>query len=244
MPAAESQTRRPHPFFSSLLRWRILPAGPTDRGAIIRNRDRVAIIAPTPALARSAAAFLAGRLESNLCPFSLADYLASARAPEQIVLCPSGRSLASDLDFLAAARERVLWGAPEEALSGAIEGLRGSPPPGPAPGSPRRRVRPVRNRRSETAAALLLEGTVTSARARALSTQDAKLWIVENARRVRVSPGLMEQLRRQGVRWAALEPVSLIALLASPRLFRARSGWGRLLPRATPVWIRRARLPR
>jgi hypothetical protein len=96
----------------------------------------------------------------------------------------------------------------------------------------------VRGGQGETAAALLLEGTVTSARARALISQDARLWIVENARRVRVSPALMERLRRQGVRWAALEPVSLVALLASPRLARVRSRWERLLPRATPVWIR------
>ena len=215
----------------------ILLAGPSDEGATIRNRDRIAVIAPTPALARSAAAFLAGRLEGQLHPFALADYLASPRAPERVVLCPSGRSLASDVDFLASARERVLWGAPDETLSGAIEGLRGSPPPAPAGGSPRR-VRPVRGGKDQTAAALLLEGTVTSARARALISQDARLWIVENARRVRVSPALMERLRRQGVRWAALEPVSLVALLASPRLARVRSRWGRLLPRATPVWIR------
>lgn len=208
-----------------------------DEGATIRNRDRIAIIAPTPALARSAAAFLAGRLEGHLRPFALADYLASPRAPEQIVLCPSGRSLASDVAFLASARERVLWGAPEETFSDAIEGLRGAPPLAPERGSPRR-VRPVRGGKAETAAALLLEGTVTSARARALIPQDARLWIVENVRRVRVSPGLMEELRRQGVRWAALEPVSLVALLAFPRLARVRSRWGRLLPRATPVWIR------
>jgi hypothetical protein len=205
---------------------------------IIRIRDRVAVIAPTPALARAAAEFLAGRLEDDLCPFALPDYLASLRAPERIVLCPSGRSLASDVNFLASARERVLWGAPEETLSGAIEGLRGAPPPAPARGS-LRRVRPVRRRAGETAAALLLEGAVTPARARALMSQDARLWIVENPRRVRVSPGLMEELRRLGVRWAALEPVSLVALLASPRLARARSRWGHLLPRATPVWIRR-----
>jgi hypothetical protein len=217
--------------------WRILLAGPKDEGAIIRNRDRVAVLAPTPALARSAAVFLAGRLEGDLCSFALPDYLASPRAPDQIVLCPSGRSLASDVDFLVVARERVLWGAPEETLSGAIEGLRGSPPPARARGSRRRRVSPVREGKSETAAALLLEGTVTSARARALMSQDARLWIVENPRRVRVSPDWMEKLQRLGVRWAALEPVSLVALLASPRLARARSRWGRLLPRATPVWI-------
>jgi hypothetical protein len=207
------------------------------RRGTIRNRDRIAVLAPTPALARSAAALLAGRLEGRLRPFALADYLASPRAPAQVVLCPSGRSLAGDVDFLKSARERVLWGAPDETFSGAIEGLRGSPPPVPAGGS-LRRVSPVRGGKSETAAALLLEGTVTSARARALVSQDARLWIVEHVRRVRVSPVLMERLRRQGVRWAALEPVSLLAVLASPRLARARSRWARLLPRATPVWIR------
>jgi len=98
-------------------------------------------------------------------------------------------------------------------------------------------VTAFRARKSETAAALLLEGSVTSARARALMSQDARLWIVENTRRVRVSPGLMEELRQQGVRWAALEPVSLVAVLASPGLARVRSRWGHLLPRSTPVWI-------
>ena len=206
---------------------------------MIRNRDRVAVIAPTSALARSAAAFLAARLESAPVPYSLLDYLASPRAPGQIVLCPAGGSLASDVAFLKAARERVLWGAPEETLSDAIEGLRGSPPAAPARSLVLRRVSPVREPESETAAALLLEGTVTSARARALLSQDARLWIVEHPRRVKVDRDLMETLRRQGVRWAALDPVSLLALLASPRLARARSRWGRLLPRATPVWIRR-----
>lgn len=205
---------------------------------MIRNRDRVAVIAPTPALARSSVAFLAGRLASVLSPFSLPDYLASPRAPAQIVLCPSGRSVAGDVDFLEAARERVLWGAPEEILSSAIEGLLGTLAPAPARGLRHRRASALRTRGGETAAALLLEGTVTSARARALMSQDARLWIVEHPRRVRVDRGLMEKLRRQGVRWAALEPVSLLALVASPRLARARSRWGHLLPRATRVWVR------
>jgi hypothetical protein len=204
---------------------------------MIRNPGRVAVIAPTPALARSAAAFLAGRLSDALSPFALPDYLASPRAPRRIVLCPSGRSVASDIRFLRVARDRILWDAPEEIVYGAIEGLLGSIPHAPAPGSGRRRAAVSRKRAGATVAALLLEGTVTSARARALSSDRARLWIVEHPGRVRVDRGLMETLRRKGVRWAALEPVSLLALVASPSLSRARSRWRRLLPPETPVWV-------
>ncbi len=205
---------------------------------MIRNRERVAVIAPTRALARSAAVLLAGRLPDPLRPFALRDYLASRRPPRRIVLCPSGRSVASDVDFLKAARERVLWDTPEEVVYSAIEGLLGSIPPAPAPGSGSRRAPASRKRAGETAAALLLEGTVTSARVRALSSQDARLWIVEHPGRIRVDSDLMATLRRKGVRWAALEPASVVALMASSRLARARSRWARLLPRSTPVWIR------
>jgi hypothetical protein len=204
---------------------------------MIRNLGRVAVIAPTPALARSAAAFLAGRLPEALSPFALPDYLASPRAPRRVVLCPSGRSVATDVDFLRAARARVLWDAPEEIVYRAIEGLLGSIPPAPAPGSGRRRAPVSRKRAGGTPTALLLEGTVTTARARALSSQDVLLWIVEHPGRVRVDRGLMETLRRKGVRWAALEPIIVVAVLASPRLARARSRWRRLLPPETPVWV-------
>src|ERR1700693_2542985 len=206
---------------------------------MIRNRGRVAVIAPTPALARSAAAFLAGRLHEALSPFALPDYLALPRAPRRVVLCPSGRSVAADVDFLRAARERVLWDAPEEIVYSAIEGLVGSIPAAPPPGSGRRRAPVSRKSAGGTATALLLEGTVTTARARALSSQDALLWIVEHPGRVRVDRGLMETLRGKGVRWAALEPVLVLAVVASPLLSRARPRWARLLPPATPVWIRR-----
>lgn len=203
---------------------------------MIRNRGRVGVIAPTPALARSAAAFLAGRLPGAPSPFALPDYLASPRAPRRIVICPSGRSVATDVDFLRTARERILWDAPEEIVYGAIEGLLGSIPTAPPPGTGRRRA-PVSRKRAGGTAALLLEGIVTTRRARALSSQDARLWIVEHPGRVRVDRGLMETLRRKGVRWAALEPVLVLAVVASPRLAEARSLWARLLPRATPVWI-------
>jgi hypothetical protein len=204
---------------------------------MIRNRGRVAVIAPTLALARSAAAFLAGCFSDALSPFALPDYLASPRAPRRIVLCPSGRSVASDVRFLKAARERILWDAPDEIVYSAIEGLLGSIPPAPAPGSGRRRAPVSRKRAGATAVALLLEGIVTSARALALSSDDARLWIVEHPGRVRVDRGLMETLRRKGVRWAALEPVSVLALVASPLLSRARSRWRRLLPPETLVWV-------
>jgi hypothetical protein len=159
-------------------------------------------------------------------------------APRRVVLCPSGRSVSGDLRFLKAVQERVLWDAPEEIVYSAIEGLLGSIPPAPARGSGRRPAPVSRRRAGATATALLLEGIVTTARARALSSQDALLWIVEHPGRVRVDRGLMETLRRKGVRWAALEPASVVALVASPRLAEARSLWARLLPRATPVWIR------
>jgi hypothetical protein len=210
-----------------------------EGGGIIRNRDSVAVIAPTSARARSAAAFLAGRLSDPLSPFALRDYLASRRRPRRIVLCPLGRSVASDVDFLKAARERVLWDAPEEIVYSAIEGLLGSIPPAPGSGVGRRRVPGSAPRAGETAAALLLEGNVTSARAKAIVSPGPRLWIVEHPGRIRVDSALMEKLRREGVRWAALRPSSVVALLASPRLARARRRWAGLLPRGTLVWIRK-----
>jgi hypothetical protein len=204
---------------------------------MIRTRGPVGVIAPTPALARSAAAFLTEHLSEDLSPFALPDYLASPRAPRRVVLCPAGRSVTADIDFLRAARERVLWDAPEEIVYRAIGGLVGSIPASPAPGSGRRRASVSRKHSGGTATALLLEGTVTTARARALSSQDALLWIVEHSGRVRVDRGLMETLRRKGVRWAALDPVVVVAVLASPRLARARSRWRRLLPSETRVWV-------
>jgi hypothetical protein len=203
-----------------------------DRGY---NRDPVAIVAPTRASARSAAVFLKQRLGGAATACSLAGYLASERAPGRIVLCPAGRSLERDIDFLRAARERTLWNPPDAIVLGAIEGLLGSLPPAAA------RARPRPRRARDTRTALLLEGTVTSARARAALGSDARLWIVEHPRRVRVSRPLMERLRKVGVRWSALDPVSVVAILASPRLAAARSRWKGLVPAGTPLWIRSGR---
>jgi len=197
-----------------------------------RNRDPVAVVAPTRASARSAAVFLSQRLGGAVTACSLAGYLASERAPGRIVLCPAGRSLERDVDFLRAARERALWRPPDAIILGAIEGLLGSLPPSASRGRPR--PRPVWNTRT----ALLLEGTVTSERARAALSSDARLWIVEHPRKVRVSRPLLERLRKAGVRWSALDPVTVVAVLASPRLAAARSRWMGLVPAHTPLWIR------
>ena len=200
-----------------------------------RNRDPVAVVAPTRASARSAAVFLSQRLGGAVTACSLAGYLASEQAPGRIVHCPAGRSLEGDIDFLQAASERSFWPPPDAIVLGAIEGLLGSLPPAAARG----RLRRGRARDARTA--LLLEGTVTSERARAALASDARLWIVEHPRKVRVSRSLMERLRKAGVRWSALDPVSVVAVLASPRLAAARSRWKDLVPPGTPLWIRSGR---
>lgn len=197
-----------------------------------RNRDPVAVVAPTRASARSAASFLTRRLGGAVTACSLAGYITSESSPGRIVLCPAGRSLERDIDFLRAARERALWNPPDEIVLSAIEGLLGSLPPAAARGRPRQR------RSQDTRTALLLEGTVTSERARAALASDARLWIVEHPRRVRVSRPLMDRLRKTGVRWSALDPVSVVAILGSPRLAAARSRWKDLVPPGTPFWIR------
>jgi hypothetical protein len=137
-----------------------------------------------------------------------------------------------EIDFLRAARERALWNPPDEIVLSAIEGLLGSLPSTAARG----RSRPRRSR--ETRTALLLEGKVTSRRAREALASDARLWIVEHPRRVQVSRPLLDRLRRMGVNWSALDPVIVVAVLASPRLAAARSRWKALMPPGTSLWIR------
>lgn len=199
---------------------------------MIRSRYPVAIVAPNDASARSAAAFLKKHLADALTICSLPGYLARPRAPRRIVLFPAGSSVEKEIAFLRTARERVLWGQPDEIVLGAIEGLLGSRLPEPARG------RVSERRAAPREIALLLEGAVGSARARAALAGDARLWIVEHPRRVRVDGPLLEKLRKRGVRWLALEPVILVGVLASQRLARARSRWRHLLPAGTRLWIR------
>lgn len=192
----------------------------------------MAIVAPNDTSARSAAAFLKKHLAGAFTACSLPGYLARPRAPRRIVLCPAGRSVEKEIAFLRTARERVLWRPPDEIVLGAIEGLLGFRLPEPARG------RVSERRAAPREIALLLEGAVGSARARAALASDARLWIVEHPRRVRVDEPLLEKLRKHGVRWLALEPVILVGVLASQSLAQARSRWRHLLPAGTQLWIR------
>jgi hypothetical protein len=198
--------------------------------------ESVAVIARTKRLARSAAPCVRaklGKTELRLC--SLRGFLASSNVPRRVVLCAGRESLADGIAFLRRARERLLWPAPAAELEEAVGGIRSQPSPGSQPAKPRRRAA----RAGRVAAALLLEGSVGPERVgAALAAAGPRHWIVEAAGRVRLPDRTLEELARAGIRWSALEPVELVALCASPALARARRRWRRLLPPATPVWVR------
>ena len=194
----------------------------------------IACVAPAvrraKALSKGLAAFAPGeRLEA----FSVATYLAAKAPPSRIVLCPSGVSVARDLEFLSRAARRLLWPAPPARFQQAIGGLRNTD--GPAR---------VGQRREEAMASgglpavLLLEGDIGPVRARAaLAANGPRDWVVESPGRVRLSSRQLDRLARSGIRWSALAPVTLLALFATPALDRARARWKGLLPAATRVWV-------
>jgi hypothetical protein len=197
--------------------------------------EEIAAVAQTKAAAaRAVAASLSRRRKAKFEPFSLAEYLASLQAPSRIVLCPAGRSVGQDIEFLAEASRRALWPAPDEILAEAIEGFRGSHSPHAA-ALPRSAV-PAAAKRGRREA-LLLEGMVSSARARKLAETGARSWIVETPRHVRIESALYDRLEALGIRWLALEPVTVEAVLARPALARAHARWKRLLPPGTSLWI-------
>ncbi|HEY6065230.1 MAG TPA: hypothetical protein VIY96_03685 [Thermoanaerobaculia bacterium] len=195
-------------------------------------RDRhLALVSPTPAAARELGPEVASRLPGDrLVPVSLTRYARDPRAPLRIVLGPGGGSVEDDLRFLREARRAILWPPPAAEVWNAIAGLRGShdlPPAGAA----------VARERSGRRSALLLEGDVTLDRARRAATSGApRDWIVERVQRVRIASAGLEELRRLGIRWAALEPVEVVALAASPALAAARPRWRRFLPENVRVW--------
>ena len=196
-------------------------------------REPITIVAPTVARARAARRTLGLVWEgASLVPLSLRTFLErGCRSP--ILLCPDGRGLDADLAFLRRVRARILWPAPDGDLAAAIAGLRGEHPPplaGPAKVPPASGDAPRKR-------ALLLEGLVESARARAALASQRRHWIVESPLRVRLTERELEELRREGVRWTALEPVRVAALLASPALLRAREQWRDLLPPRTKVRV-------
>jgi hypothetical protein len=196
----------------------------------------IACVAPGRRSALSAADGVSASLpKARLEAFSLAGYLASANAPDRIILCPAGESTAADLRFLGLAVERLLWPGPPRGLRAAIGGIR------PHGEGPRRAEAPRKGAEATapaTTSALLLEGLVGPARAlSALAATGPRDWIVESTRHVRISAGLHRRLARNGVRWSALEPIELVALYATPALARARGKWKALLPPRTRVWI-------
>lgn len=160
--------------------------------------------------------------------FSLDGYLAAASAPDFVVLCPGGVDLEADIAFLRSIRRRLLWPGPPPGIADAIAGL--------VTGAPAGRRRPGPRRRGCRSAALLLEGVVTAERARAALRSPERLWIVESARRVRLSEADFAQLERAGVRWSALHPVEVVGVLAGAALRAARPRWRRLVPASAAVW--------
>jgi hypothetical protein len=84
---------------------------------------------------------------------------------------------------------------------------------------------------------MLFEGDVTTARAESAAASGApRQWIVERVQSVRMPQAALEEIRRLGIRWSALEPVELIAVAASPALAETRARWAPLLPPNVPVW--------
>lgn len=195
------------------------------------SRLPVAVVGPTSPVARAIALPLAPLLAPfRVSHFSLARFLADRKAPPRIVICPEGRLLREDLLFLEEVRRRALWPGPGTELAGAIAGLRGEhdPPAGDSTPRPSGRGR---------TSALLLEGDVTSARAaRAVDSGAPRHWVVERVQSVRIPAARLDELRRLGIRWSALEPVEVIALAASPDLARVAARSPSRLPARVPVW--------
>jgi hypothetical protein len=195
-----------------------------------REAEILGVLAPNRARARAGAAALRRRMPGVRCRLlSLADLFVSGRLPDALVLCPRGALLQADLDFLSSVSARALWPAPEGDLHGAIAGFLGHHLPDSSAAVPRGRA--------SRKIALLIEGDVTPKRARDALRSDMRLWIVESPSRVRLSERQLRRCHDLGVRWAALRPVRVVGLLASPQLARAHRRWRKLLPPDTPVWV-------
>lgn len=182
----------------------------------------VAVVAPAPASARRAATSLKRQMPAaRLLPLSLAQYRVRRGAPLPVILAPAGADEASDRRFLETARNRILWEPAPADLYAAIAGVLTHLP---------ERRRPRRAKEGEPATALLLEGAITGARARAALASPARHWIVEHVGRVRLSGADLESLSVAGVRWSVLQPVVFLGI--ADRTGGAR----RLFPRATHIW--------
>jgi hypothetical protein len=194
----------------------------------------IACVAPSRARSRTLAREIAQRLPGERVEaYSLAGYLTSEDPPSRIVLCAAAGAAASDRRFLERAAARLLWPPPPRRLREAIGGLRNEEE---TPGGSAR----TRDAAQNDTAALLLEGVVGRDRARAaLRAGGPRAWIVETPGCVRLAESELARLSRAGVRWSVLRPSGLEAVYASPALARSAESWRRLLPKGTPVWIRR-----
>ncbi len=227
-----------------------MDASVTRRGAIRiaerpgRRRAPVAVVAVTGPEAAAVAAALGALLTgASLAPATLRAYLAAPDAPARVILCAARGPAPRALAFLRRAAARLLWPAPAGDLLDAIGGLISS-----AVFAPRRyggRAPAFSAARGGLGgrSALLLEGPVDPARARAALASAPRDWIVESVRHVRVGDRGLAALARAGVAWSALEPVELVAVYAAPPIARAlgRPAW---LPPGTAVWVRAGRGPR
>jgi hypothetical protein len=188
------------------------------------------VVSATPASARSAAAALAPEFPSaRLVPLSLAQYRARRGMPLPAILAPAGADRASDRRFLESARARILWKPAPRDLYAAIAGVLTD-----LPERRRREIAPADTHKHEhehePASALLLEGAITPARARAALASAGRHWIVEHVGKVRLSGAQLASLSRAGVRWSVLHPVTLLAIAD-------RTGCARMLfPRGTRIW--------
>jgi hypothetical protein len=194
----------------------------------------IACVAASRTRARVFAGEIAARMPGErLDAFSVDDYLADDGAPQRIVLCSAAGEALADRRFLERAAERLLWPPPPRGLREAISGLRNEEETpdesGRLPGSA-----------ANDTAALLLEGIVGPDRARAaLRAGGPRAWIVERPGCVRLTRSELVRLCRAGIRWSALRPSCLEAVYVSPALARSAASWTRLLPKRTPVWIRK-----
>ena len=197
-------------------------------------RERVAVVAAIAPEAAAAVAVIGAHLQGvELAPATLDAYLAAPHAPARVVLCATRGSASRGLAYLRRAAARLLWPAPSADLVDAIGGLRSAP----AHRRARRHDSTVAAGRGEgLRCALLLEGAVEPARARAALASATRDWIVESVRHVRIEDRGLAALARAGVSWSALEPVELVAVFAAAPLARAltRKAW---LPAGTPVWV-------
>lgn len=192
---------------------------------------RTALIAPD---ARRAArtARMVRATRGELVPFSLRSFLAGREDFDSIVIAPGNGGRKDAAAFVERVARRLLWPPPSARLAAAIAGLRDEP------------VRGGRRSAGNAASGLLLEGAVTSARVRRILARAdlSRDWIVEDPRHVRLSERELARTTSVGVRWFALRPLTLAAVVSDFPVRRQRPGADGLLPRRVPGWkLRRAR---